>query len=127
MDTARPIPREPPVTSATRPSCRNISETLRELGHVVRTLDPEDAERLVDALDEPLQDLARADLDDRPDPEGHEPLDAFAPPDRAVDLADEQPLDLGRIGDRVGRDVRDDRDPRRAHRDRLEGRGEALG
>src|SRR3954471_6786252 len=66
---ARPMPREPPVTSAVLPSSeQNVSDRGERLLEPVerrRAVDRHGRDIAVDPLHEPGEDVARADLDER--------------------------------------------------------------
>src|SRR5690242_20154198 len=95
---ARPMPRDPPVTSAAFPLKSNMvgsvplalglegRERLLERGGV---LDVHRLDTLVDALHEPGEHLPRADLHEARDAEAHHLLDALDPAHRGGDLIEQ--------------------------------------
>ena len=94
---ARPIPRVPPVTTATRPAsglglahARASASAATRLVERRRILDRV-AARAVDALEQPGQHPARARPRGRPSaPSRAQALDAVGPADRARHLADQE-------------------------------------
>src|SRR5512138_3793830 len=98
---ARPMPRAAPVTSAVLPLKSYIGHASLERGEGLLerglVLHVEDLHRLVDALGQPGQHLARSHLDEPGDPEPDQLLHALDPPHGRGHLLEEEghdPLDL---------------------------------
>src|SRR6266481_7697780 len=88
---ARPMPREPPVTTATRPAsspmgCLPRDGRLPERRNGVGVGRAVDFDRGRDALDEAREDAARPDLDGLGDAERRDRQNRLLPTDRARDL-----------------------------------------
>src|SRR5690242_18687717 len=118
---ARPMPRDPPVTSAAFPLKSNMSvpfplalglqrrERLLERRGV---LDVHRLDALVDALHEPGEHLARADLHEARHAEPHHLLDALDPAYRGRHLVEEDRHDAPHLAVPLRLDVRHHRDAR---------------
>ena len=94
MAIARPIPRDAPVTSAVLPSSEQKPAHVRQrLSRLLETREIVDRDRLdapVDALDEPGEHVARADLDERRHSVVHELARRLREPHGRRQLVDEQ-------------------------------------
>src|SRR5213078_817234 len=126
---ARPMPRDPPVTSATLPwsavSVMAMAGFLRwaasrgECVDLVGLADRGGVDRRRDALDQALEHRARAELVTAGDAELGDPLDRLLPAHRPGDLLDQELADLPGIAGRLRRDIADHRHA--GHRDRRAG------
>src|SRR5436190_7951187 len=129
---ARPMPRDPPVTTATRPEsspmgCLPGDGRLPERRNgrgIGRALD-RDAGR--DALHQAREDVPRAHLYRGRHAQGADALHRLFPAHRARDLSGQQLGDAGRVLVWRGLDVRDDRHARRRERHARELRRQPVG
>src|SRR5688500_18099609 len=92
---AAPMPRDPPVTSATLPSSEQkplsgSGERLLELAQRVGIADGERRQRAVAAAQEAAQHLARSDLHEHADAVAHEGADGLRELHGTGELLDEQ-------------------------------------
>src|SRR5438128_1538057 len=95
---ARPMPRLPPVTSATWSAKRSAGMRGLEVGgHAGHVLDIVDHRARENLLDQPGQRPPRANLNVGVDPELLQPLDRLGPADRAGELPDHEPAHLARF------------------------------
>src|SRR3569623_715341 len=134
---APPMPPVAPVTSALLPVRSNIEKTPLGLlgsgqcvlggGDVVRTAHGNADRAVRDALDEPGQHLAGADLEEAGDALAGHSGDRFAPAHRAGDLLDQTAADLVGIGDGARQRVRHQGCRRRLDRHLRQRLGHGIG